>query len=310
MVKSNGQNPTKIALVGIGEIARNQHDPSIRSSEAWDLAATVSRSGGLDGIEAFTDMDAMLSARPDISVVSLCLPPVPRFEYAKKAIASGRHVMLEKPPGATLAEVHELQRLAQQAGVILFATWHSRMAKGVAAAKAFLAGKTVDKVHIDWQESVRKWHPGQQWIAAPGGMGVMDPGINALSIMTEVLPMAVHLKSGELRFPENWQTPIQADLTFTHHVTAKFDWTREEDEQWEIHIDAGGDSVQLIEGGNRCLINGIATQASALDEYPALYARMAELLATGQSDVDLSPMVHLSDAFTLSKRTTIPAFEF
>ena len=301
---------TKIALVGIGEIARNQHDPSIRGSDGWELAATVSRSGSLDGVEAFTDMDAMLAARPDIPVVSLCLPPVPRFEYAQKAIAAGRHVMLEKPPGATLAEVHALQRLAADAGVILFATWHSRMAKGVAAAKVFLADKTVTTVHIDWQESVRKWHPGQKWIAEPGGMGVMDPGINALSIMTEVLPMAVHLKGGELHYPANWQTPIKADLTFTHNVTAAFDWTRESDEQWEIHIEAGADKVALVDGGNRCLINGAEAAQTELGEYPALYARMAELLASKQSDVDLSPMVHVSDAFTLGKRVTTPAFEY
>ncbi|WP_089997178.1 Gfo/Idh/MocA family protein [Cognatiyoonia koreensis] len=302
--------PTKIALVGIGEIARNQHDPSIRNSDAWELAATVSRSGSLKGVEAFTDMDAMLAARPDISVISLCLPPVPRFDYAKKAIAAGRHVMLEKPPGATLAEVHALQRLADDAGVVLFATWHSRMAKGVAAAKAFLSDKQIDNVHIDWQESVRKWHPGQTWIAQPGGMGVMDPGINALSIMTEVLPMAVHLTGATLRFPENWDTPIMADLTFTQDVTASFDWTREKDEQWEIHITAGSDQVTLIEGGNRCLINGEETSQTALDEYPALYARMSDLLANGTSDVDLSPMVHVSDAFTLGKRINIPAFDF
>lgn len=301
---------TKIALVGIGEIARNQHDPSIRASNAWELAATVSRSGELDGVEAYTDMDAMLKARPDISVVSLCLPPVPRFAYAKKAIAAGRHVMLEKPPGATLAEVHELQRLADNAGVILYATWHSRQAKAVAAAKAWLSDKTVTKMHIDWQESVRKWHPGQQWIAKAGGMGVMDPGINALSIMTDILPMAVHLTGADLRFPENWETPIQADLTFTCNVTAAFDWTREADEQWEMHIETDGGTLHLLEGANKGVANGQALSTSMLDEYPALYAEMARLLATGTSEVDLSPMVHVSDAFTLGKRVTIPAFDF
>lgn len=301
---------TKIALVGIGEIARNQHDPSIRNSNDWELAATVSRSGGLEGIAAFTDMDAMLAARPDIPVVSLCLPPVPRFEYAKKAIAAGRHVMLEKPPGATLAEVHELQRLADAAGVVLYATWHSRQAKAVAAAKAWLADKTIKKMHIDWQESVRKWHPGQKWIAEPGGMGVMDPGINALSIMTEILPMAVHLTGAELRFPENWDTPIQADLQFTRNVSAAFDWTRDQDEQWEMHIETDGGTLHLLEGANRAEADGQALLVSELDEYPALYAEMARLLREGQSEVDLSPMVHVSDAFTLGKRVTIPAFDF
>ncbi len=79
---------------------------------------------------------AFLAARPDVGVVSLCLPPVPRFDYAEAALQAGRHVMLEKPPGATLAEVHALQALAAKNGLSLYTTWHSRMAKAVAAAKA------------------------------------------------------------------------------------------------------------------------------------------------------------------------------
>jgi hypothetical protein len=43
-------------------------------------------------------------------------------------------------------------------------------------------------VEIVWHEDVRKWHPGQQWIWEPGGFGVFDPGINALSIATRIFP--------------------------------------------------------------------------------------------------------------------------
>ena len=60
----------------------------------------------------FTDFDAFLPARPDVPVVSLCLPPVPRFDYAEGARAPGGTCMLEKPPAATLAEVERLQALA------------------------------------------------------------------------------------------------------------------------------------------------------------------------------------------------------
>ena len=76
----------KIALAGIGKIARDQHVPSISPSADFELAATVTRHEGVDDIENYTDIDAMLEARPDIEVVSLCLPPVPRFEYAAAAI--------------------------------------------------------------------------------------------------------------------------------------------------------------------------------------------------------------------------------
>ena len=183
----------KVCLVGIGKIATDQHVPAIRNSSEWELAATVSRKGTVEGVESFTDFDAFLQARPDVEVVSLCLPPQPRFPYAEKALEAGRHVMLEKPPGQTLAEVHELERLAREAGVTLFATWHSRAGKGVAGAKAALAGKDVARGRITWKEDVRQWHPGQEWVFGPGGMGVFDPGIHALSILREILPEPVHV---------------------------------------------------------------------------------------------------------------------
>ena len=303
----------KIALIGIGKIARDQHVPAIANSADWNLAATVSRAGSVDDVPAYTNIDTMMAKNPQIGVVSLCLPPVPRFAYAKAALLAGRHVMLEKPPGATLAEVHALAALAQKQGCTLFTTWHSRMAQGVAQAKAFLAGKSVIKGHIIWKEDVRRWHPGQDWVFAAGGMGVFDPGINALSILTEILPAPVHLQDARLDVPENCQTPIAAQLTFSNGITADFDWRQEGPQNWDMWIETTENRVELSEGGSKINVDGRditgeATGASLLGEYPALYARMADLVRTGTSDIDLSPMVHVADAMTLGKRVSLPAF--
>jgi len=302
----------KIALVGIGKIARDQHVPALATSPDWVLAATVSRSGSVDGVESHTDFAAMLALRPDIGTVSLCMPPLPRFDYAEAALLAGRHVMLEKPPGATLAEVHALQALADVRGLTLYATWHSRMAMAVAAAKAWLAGKVVTRAHITWREDVRKWHPGQDWVFEAGGMGVFDPGINALSILTEILPRPVHLTAATLEFPANRQTPIAAALTFTGGVTAEFDWRQEGLQTWDIKVQTAAGSLALRMGGNRLEIDGVevAGENSIMGEYPALYARMADLVAHGQSDVDLAPMVHVADALTLGRRVEVAAFDF
>ncbi len=301
----------KIALVGIGKIAVDQHVPSLAASDDWELAATVSRAGTVDGVPSYKDLDTMLAENADVEVVSLCLPPVPRYDYAKACLEAGRHVMLEKPPGATLAEVYDLQALAADKGLTLFATWHSRMAKGVQAAKAALAGKTIETAHIDWKENVRQWHPGQDWVFEPGGMGVFDPGINALSILTEVLPAPVFLREAVVYTPENRQTPIKANLTFSGGVTAEFDWLKEGTQMWEMTFrTTDGDTVHLLEGGNECVVNDQQMPVAELGEYPALYARMAELVKAGESDVDLAPMVHVSDAMTLGRRVTAPAFEW
>lgn len=302
----------KLALVGIGKIAVDQHVPAIAGSPDWELAATVSRSGTVDGVQAFTDFATMLEARPDISVVSLCLPPQPRYAYAEVALKSGRHVMLEKPPGQTLAEVHALQELAISNGVSLFATWHSRMAQGVAGAKAWLADRQVKGGLITWKEDVRKWHPGQDWVFSPGGMGVFDPGINALSILTEILPNAIHVTSATLTFPENRQTPIAALLTFSDNITAEFDWRQTGLQTWDIKVETDKGILALRMGGNALEIDGklVVGENTIMGEYPALYARMADLVADRKSDVDLAPMVHVADAMTLGTRLFTEPFHF
>jgi len=302
----------KIALVGIGKIALDQHVPAIAAAPEWELAATCSRHGSVADVPAFSDFAQLLAERPDIPVISLCLPPVPRFEYAAMALQAGRHVMLEKPPGATLAEVHTLEQMARARGLTLYTTWHSRMAEAVAPAKAWLADKLVRAAQITWREDVRKWHPGQDWVFEPGGMGVFDPGINALSILTEILPMPVHLTAAELEFPENRQTPIAARLVFSGGVTADFDWRQEGPQTWDIRLDTDAGQLALRLGGNVLELDGqpVAGENSIMGEYPALYARMAALVHTGQSEVDLAPMVHVADALTLGRRSITAAFHF
>jgi D-galactose 1-dehydrogenase len=209
-----------------------------------------------------------------------------------------------------LAEVYALADLARDAGVTLFTTWHSRMAKGVAPAKAWLAGKTITGAHISWKEDVRRWHPGQEWVFEPGGMGVFDPGSNALSIITEILPIPIHLQSAELLFPSNRDTPIAAQLAWSGNVTGDFDWRQEGPQSWDISVETNDGTLSLHDGGARLVIDGAEIEAGADREYPALYDRMAELVKSGASEVDLAPMIHVADALTLGKRITVDPFEF
>ena len=304
----------KVALVGIGKIARDQHIPAIAASPGWELAATVSRNAGEDGIDRHETVEAMLAARPDIPVVSLAIPPQPRFAYAAACLAAGRHVMLEKPPGQSLAECHALAGMARDRGLTIMATWHSRYAHGVQQAKDWLKGKRLIRLAVIWKEDVRRWHPGQDWVWEPGGLGVFDPGINALSIVTEILPEPVHMAKAVLDFPANRDTPVAAHLTFAHpggaEVTAEFDWLQEGPQTWDIDVVCDEGAMRLTHGGAKLYLGGALASEGPDREYPGLYARMAELVANRQSDMDLAPMVHVADAFTLGKRRQVAAFDW
>ena len=303
---------TDIAIIGVGKIARDQHVPAIEGNDAFRLAATASRSGGLPGVENHASLADLLEARPDVPAVALCMPPQARFEAAEAALRAGRHVLLEKPPGATVAEVFSLSRLAEQAELTLYATWHSRHAAGVPHAREWLARAGIRRSRITWREDVRHWHPGQAWIWEAGAMGVFDPGINALSILTEILPVPVRVTSAELDFPSNRDTPIAARLILAGaggvEVEADIDWRLEGTETWDIAVETEKGDLLLSSGGARLAIDGNMVAVPEEDEYPAIYRRFAHLLGNGESDVDVVPLIHVADAFMLGRRLTVEAF--
>ena len=305
-------SPIRISIVGVGKIVRDQHLPAIAANADFTLTATASRHGTVDGIPAYQTIEAMLDAEPTIDAVSLCMPPQYRYAAARTALEAGKHVFLEKPPGATLSEVEDLKQLAAEKNVTLFASWHSRYAPGVEAAKAHLAAHPLRAVEIIWKEDVRHWHPNQAWIWEPGGLGVFDPGINALSILTHILPSPVHLEKASLTFPENRAAPIAASLAFTSSggfpVVAEFDWRQTGKQSWDITCQTDAGELRLAEGGARLTIAGEEQPLGPEAEYPSLYARFASLIASRQSDVDLAPLTHVADAFMLGERKVTEAF--
>lgn len=304
----------RIAIIGYGKIARDQHAPSIRADPRFELAALVSpRSPADEGVPVFQSHEALLREMAgQLDAVSICTPPTVRLPIASACFAAGLDVLLEKPPAATLGEIEEMDRLAREAGRTLFTAWHSQHAAAVPAARAALAGKAVTSLQIQWHEDVRKWHPGQEWIWAPGGFGVFDPGINALSIATRILPSRLFVREAILSFPENRQTPIAARIAFEGKkgaFAADMDWRHAEGERWTIRVATDdGATVELLDGGARMILDGKPQAVGAAGEYPALYARFAELIEARESEVDREPLRIVADAFLVGRREIVEPF--
>ena len=243
----------------------------------------------------------------------MCTPPQVRHAQAARALAAGKHVMLEKPPGATVAEIAPLAAAARAAQRTLFATWHSRCAPAVEPARQLLAGRKVTSVKITWKEDVRVWHPGQAWIFEAGGLGVFDPGINALSILTRILPQHLFITSADLAFPANRDAPIAASLVLGDaqglKIAAEFDFRQTGPQSWDIDIETDSGPVTLSMGGATLRAGGKPLVDAPDAEYAGLYRRFRELTATGESDVDLAPLQLVADAFLLGRRRTVEPFE-
>jgi D-galactose 1-dehydrogenase len=305
----------RIGIIGLGKIAHDQHLPVIAKNPDFELAAIVSRRGlTVDGVPTFSTAEHMYAALPDLDAVALCTPPGAHFEGARDALSAGKHVLLEKPPTLTLSELAALQAMAASGGLSLFTTWHSRFNAGVFKAREILADRGVTSLAITWKEDVRRWHPGQKWIWEAGGFGVFDPGINALSILTFIMPGQIGVRSAELEVPANCQTPIAARVVFSYGdaggpFTADIDWRQTGPQTWDIDLTtADGGQVLLQQGGTRLVVDGVVVVEEEPDEYEQIYVRFAELLASGGSEVDAAPLVLVADAFMSGRRNPTEAF--
>jgi D-galactose 1-dehydrogenase len=298
--------PIGIAIIGFGKIAADQHVPAIEANERFKLLATSSRSG--QGVaRVFADWRELLREVEGLEAVAITTPPGPRMEIAAECARAGLHVLLEKPPTATLSEAEALGRINPD--VTMFATWHARHNPAVLAAADLLAGKSIAGMRITWHEDVEKWHPGQQWIWQPGGFGVFDPGINAFSIATAVFPGPLFVKSAELTFLEDAQTPIAVDAELSSTAAAgrlscSLDWRRTEGEEWTIAIETSDElELQLERGGADLRVNGELQSCEGMGEYPSIYARFLDLIDNRRSDMDLSPLRLVADCLLVGGAT-------
>jgi predicted dehydrogenase len=300
--------PIRVAIIGYGKIAEDQHVPSIKANPRFELVASSSRSGQGVG-QKFTDWRELIRSVEGLEAVAITTPPGPRYEIARECIQAGLHCLLEKPPTAGLAEIADLDCLAQAKRVTLFTTWHAQHHSTVAAAARALAGKRIKSFQMRWHEDVRKWHPGQTWIWQPGGFGVFDPGINGFSIATKIFPGGLFVKSADLAYPSDAQTAIAAEATFYSPqadgpLTASLDWRRSEGEEWTIAVETSdGTSVRLEDGGARLTVNGEASADSGIGEYPDIYRTLVDLIDKRRSLVDVAPLRLVADCLLVGSRT-------
>ena len=207
--------------------------------------------------------------------------------------------------------------MAERSGTTLFAAWHSRYAAAVEPARRWLEGRAVRSARITWREDVRKWHPGQDWIFEPGGFGVFDPGINALSIATHILSRPFFVTEARLEVPANRGAPIAAQLSMRDNAGAAIamdlDFLQQGPQSWDIAVETDDGTLVLSEGGGKLAVDGASGAAGddALHgEYPSLYARFAELLASGTSDVDVAPLRLVADAFLRGRFVAVDTFDW
>jgi len=290
------QNPIRIAIIGLGKIARDQHLPSIGRSEHFEAVLAVDPTPGDDaGIPVFVSLEEALASGITFDAAAVCTPPQVRLAICQRLAWAGCALLLEKPTAPSLPEACAIARLVRNACPAVFTAWHSRFAPQMEAARAWASAHQLASGSIKWRENPEKWHPGQDWLWTPGGLGVLDPGINALSIITALYPHPWRVADSTLHYASSAGTPWAADFILANGaatIRACFEFNTSETEIWSIRLTAtNGDTLELSDGGAAISENGAPTRRAPVAEYDALYKHFAVLFREGRSNFDVSPLL-------------------
>jgi len=113
--------PLRFGLIGAGPWASMVHAPAIAAHPDTELVAIWARRpdaaaelAATHGASVADDPDSLIA---DVDAVAFAVPPGVQAEIAVRAAKAGRHLVLEKPIGANLAEAERLAGTVADAGV-------------------------------------------------------------------------------------------------------------------------------------------------------------------------------------------------
>ena len=188
-----------VGLLGFGAIGR-EHTRGISAVSGLELVAVCDRSPErlaaalADGAEPelLPDVDSLLG-RADVDLVVVSTPPNTHFELAMRALAAGKHVVVEKPFCLTGAEADQLVAAARGAGRVLTVYQNRRWdADFLALLDLVRSGQLGDVFRVEafvggFDHPCHFWHSDRD---VSGGV-IYDWGAHYLDWILQLLPNPV-----------------------------------------------------------------------------------------------------------------------
>ncbi len=135
-----------------------------------------------------------LLARPDIDVVSVCVPSGLHAEVGVQAAQAGKHLVIEKPIDVTVAAADRLLGAAAEAGVELTVISQHRFDAGVRRLRELIQAGRLGRLTLG--EAAVKWYRSQDYYdsgdwrgtwALDGGGALMNQGIHYLDLLCWIM---------------------------------------------------------------------------------------------------------------------------
>jgi predicted dehydrogenase len=184
---------TRVALLGGGFMARTHAQSYAGLGDRATVAVVCALEGGEAiaaelGAEAATDWERVVAA-PDIDAVDVCLPTPLHRPVALRALAAGKHVLLEKPIALSLDDADAIGAAASAAGRVLMVGHVLRYMPEIVEMRRILESGEVGRPLAATALRLSAPPDWNQWMLDPGKSGgvLVDMMVHDFDILNALL---------------------------------------------------------------------------------------------------------------------------
>lgn len=302
--ESNAMKPIRLALLGAGIFARDAHLPSLRNlGDAFDIVAVYSRTAATaqalaaeigPTVKSYTDLTALLMA-PDIDAVDVVLPIPVMPPVVAQALASGKHVISEKPLAPDVATCRQLLAAYQQAGQVWMVAenwrYESAYVKAAELVKSGAIGQPITcqmAFYLPMPPNSKYYNTLWRRTGDFAGGTLLDGGVHHISALRLVLGEIAAVTALTARASTTFATAdtLSATLHFANGVIGSYLVTYAAGAPWSGYLHLVGDAGALrIQRGEIELFQGKQTEVIACPKFDGVqneFAAFAAAINEGQ----------------------------
>ena len=186
-------------IIGCGDVVEHKSGPALLGSAGSRIVAVMRRD--LDrardyarrcGVAVATDDAREVFARPDVDIIYVATPPDSHEEYVLAAAAAGKHVLVEKPMGLSVAQAERMIAACDRTGRQFFVAYYRRFDAHVQKMRGLILDGVIGEpvqAFIDLAKPVNRSNDAgwRERVPVSGGGHFVDVGCHRLDIMVYLL---------------------------------------------------------------------------------------------------------------------------
>lgn len=206
----------KIGILGTADIAFRRFLPALQKCPEMTYAGVASRTVEKTarfvetfGGQAYPSYDALL-ADGSIDAVYVPLPPALHYEWGRKVLESGKHLLMEKPFTTCLKDTEDLLALAKERGLAVHENYMFLYHSQLGTIKGLIADGTLGELRLIRTAFGFPKRGGDdfRYKRSLGGGALLDCGGYPVRLALELLGETAQVTQARLSQPEGYEVDL------------------------------------------------------------------------------------------------------